>query len=406
MKHAILIVGLALVLGATVLLAGDAVAPVTPETSALVSFAKAINVGSPLLYPSSLAAGDLNHSGIPGLAVVSVNNSVPLVYALGKGDGRFGAWRQDRNVGYAPGFVLLADVDGDGNLDAITTDILAGDLNVTFGDGEGHLYGGKRLLVGGVQSTYIVAVADVNGDGVSDIVGTTNSGIFVILGKGSRKFAKAVTFGSGGQSPYGIAVGDLNHDGIPDLIVANYGTEQNGDYGNVAVLLGKGNGSFDPPVRYPIGKYEDPFWLALGDFNGNLGVAVTTQNSNAVHVLLGRGDGTLSPPRSFPAGLDPFDVVSADFNGDGIPDLAVTNYSNPKPCHVSVMLGNGDGTFQPPVQFRVGVSPAQLVVADFNHDGKPDIATINGGDSTISILLNATPFPTPSHAHRGRGFGL
>jgi hypothetical protein len=154
MKHAILIVGLALVLGATVLLAGDAVAPVTPQTSALVSFAKAINVGSPLLYPSSLAAGDLNHSGIPGLAVVSVNNSVPLVYALGKGDGRFGAWRQDRNVGYAPGFVLLADVDGDGNLDAITTDILAGDLNVTFGDGEGHLYGGKRLLLGGVQSTH------------------------------------------------------------------------------------------------------------------------------------------------------------------------------------------------------------------------------------------------------------
>ena len=399
MKHAILIVGLALVLGATVLLAGDAVAPVTPETSALVSFAKAINVGSPLLYPSSLAAGDLNHSGIPGLAVVSVNNSVPLVYALGKGDGRFGAWRQDRNVGYAPGFVLLADVDGDGNLDAITTDILAGDLNVTFGDGEGHLYGGKRLLVGGVQSTYIVAVADVNGDGVSDIVGTTNSGIFVILGKGSRRFAKAVTFGSGGQSPYGIAVGDLNHDGIPDLIVANYGTEQNGDYGNVAVLLGKGNGSFDPPVRYPIGKYEDPFWLALGDFNGNLGVAVTTQNSNAVHVLLGRGDGTLSPPRSFPAGLDPFDVVSADFNGDGIPDLAVTNYSNPKPCHVSVMLGNGDGTFQPPVEFRVGVSPWQLVVADFTRDGKPDIATINGGDSTITILLNTTPFPTPSHTH-------
>ena len=332
MKHAILIVGLALVLGATVLLAGDAVAPVTPQTSALVSFAKAINAGSPLLYPSSLAAGDLNHSGIPGLAVVSVNNSVPLVYALGKGDGRFGAWRQDRNVGYAPGFVLLADVDGDGNLDAITTDILAGDLNVTFGDGEGHLYGGKRLLVGGVQSTYIVAVADVNGDGVSDIVGTTNSGIFVILGKGSRRFAKAVTFGSGGQSPYGIAVGDLNHDGIPDLIVANYGTEQNGDYGNVAVLLGKGNGSFDPPVRYPIGKYEDPFWLALGDFNGNLGVAVTTQNSNAVHVLLGRGDGTLSPPRSFPAGLDPFDVVSADFNGDGIPDLVVTNIATQSPA--------------------------------------------------------------------------
>jgi len=70
----------------------------------------------------------------------------------------------------------------------------------------------------------------------------------VILGKGSRKFAKAVTFGSGGNQPYGIAVGDLNHDGIPDLVVANYGTEQNGDYGNVAVLLREGDGGFDPPA--------------------------------------------------------------------------------------------------------------------------------------------------------------
>jgi hypothetical protein len=374
-------------------LAGDASA----HEGSAVSFAKAITVISPLLYPSSLAAGDLNHSGIPGLAVVSADNNAPLVYALGKGNGRFRHWRQNDNVGYAPGFVLLADVEGAGNLDAITTDIGAGDLNVAFGDGKGHLYGGKRLLVDGAESTYIVAVADLNGDGIPDIVGTTDTGIFVILGEGSRKFGKAATFSSGGQQPYGIAVGDLNHDGIPDLVVANFGTEQNGDYGNVAVLLGKGNGTFYPPVRYPIGKYEDPFWLALGDFNGNLGVAVTTQN--ALHVLLGRGDGTLSPPRSFPAGPDPFDVVSADFNGDGIPDSAVTNYSNPKPCHVSVMLGNGDGTFQPSAQFRVGVSPWQLVVADFTGNGKPDIATINGGDSTISILLNTTQFPTqpPSH---------
>ena len=89
--------------------------------------------------------------------------------------------------------------------------------------------------------------------------------------------------------------------------------------------------------------------------------------------------------------------MAADFNGDGKLDLAVANYTNPKHCHVSVLLGNGDGTFQPPVQLRVGISPAQLVVADFNHDGKPDIATINGGSSTISILLNTTQFPAPSH---------
>jgi hypothetical protein len=253
------------------------------------------------------------------------------------------------------------------------------------------------LLVNGVNSTYVVAVADLNGDGVPDIVGTTDTGIFVILGKGSRKFAKAVTFSSGGQQPYAVAVGDLNHDGIPDLVVANYGTEQNGDYGNVAVLLGKGDGGFDPPVRYTIGKRKDPLWLVLGDFNGdgNLDVAVTTQNSNEVHILLGRGDGTLSPPRSFPAGPNPLSIATADFNGDGILDLAVADYSSP--AHVSVLLGNGDGTFQSPAKFSVR-GTVQLVVADFSHDGKPDIATIGTSNeqSYISVLLNTTKFPAPA----------
>jgi hypothetical protein len=401
MKRTILIGGLILAIGATVLLAGNAVAPLLLQASTSVSFAKAINLSSPLLYPSSLAAGDLNHSGIPGLAVVSADNSSPLMYALGKGDGRFRSWKPNGHVGYAPPFVLLADVDGDGNLDAITSDILAGDLNIAFGDGKGHPFGGKRLLVGGVQSTYIVAVADLNGDGIPDIVGTSNSGIFVVLGKGSRKFAKAINFGSGGQNPYGIAVGDLNHDGIPDLVVANSGTQQGGHYGNVAVLLGKGDGTFEKPVQYRAGKV--PYGLVLGDFNkdGNLDVAVASPDSpdvHTIHVLLGNGDGTFGAAKEYQSGLYPISVVSADFNGDGIPDLAVANYSNPKPCHASVLLGNGDGTFQSPVQIRVGVSPRQLVTADFNHDGKPDLATLTG-PSGITVLLNNTPFPTPSHPH-------
>jgi FG-GAP-like repeat len=296
--------------------------------------------------------------------------------------------------------VLLADVYGDGNLDAITTEEGGNEIDIAAGDGKGHLYGDQRLPVPGVNSTYTVAVADLNGDGIPDIVGTTNNGIFVILGKGSRKFAKAVTFDSGGQQPYGIAVGDLNHDGIPDLVVANNGTQQNGDYGNVAVLLGKGDGSFEKPVGYRAGK--DPYALVLADFNrdGNLDMAVVGPTllgpRNVVRILLGKGDGTFGPPKAYPSGLYPISIVTADFNGDGIPDLAVANYTNPSPCHVSVMLGNGDGSFQPPVKFRVGVSPEQLIVADFTHDGKPDIATINGGDSTISILLNTTRFPTPS----------
>ncbi len=247
-----------------------------------------------------------------------------------------------------------------------------------------------------MDSTYIVAVADLNGDGIPDIVGTTNNGIFVILGEGLRKFAKAVTFGSGGQQPYGIAVGDRNHDGILDLVVANNGADQPPYDYNVAVLLGKGDGTFDTPVSYHAGVR--PWQLVLGDFNGdgNLDLAVVPiSGNNKILVLMGKGDGTFSPAKAYKSGPGPSSVAAADFNGDGRLDLGVATCGEAPPCHVSVLLGNGDGSFQPPVKFRVGVTPEQLVVADFNHDGKPDIATINGGDSTISILLNTTKFPTP-----------
>lgn len=388
MKRAILIAGLTLIAGVTVLLAASPARNSAAGPPASVSFAKAITFASPVLYPSSLAAGDLNHDGVPDLAVISPENTTPLEYALGKGNGHFHARKQNNFVGYAPSFVLLADVDGDRNLDAITTDVSGDGVYLTFGDGRGHLYGGRQLLVGGVNSTYIVAVADLNGDGIPDIVGTTNDGIFAILGKGSRKFATALTFGSGGRQPYGIAVGDLNHDGIPDIVVANNGADQAPYDYNIAVLLGKGNGTFDAPVRYHAGAR--PWQLVLGDFNGdgNLDTAVVG-GTERVQVLLGNGDGSFSAPKSYQAGIAPHAIAVADVNGDGKLDLVVAS------SNVSVLLGNGDGTFQLPIQLPShGHHPTQLIVADFNRDGKPDVGTING-DSTISIFLNTTPFPAP-----------
>jgi hypothetical protein len=320
MKCIILIFSFALIVGATVLLAGDAFVPAATQASREVSFAKAITIESPLLYPYSMAAGDLVHGGIPGLAVVSEDNDVPLVYALGNGYGRFERWRQDDKAGYIAGFVLLADVDGDGNLDAITTDAGGGDLNVSFGDGKGHFNGGKRLLVDGAYGTYIATVADLNGDGIPDIVGTDSNGVFVILGKGSREFAKAVTFSSGGQNPNGIAFGDLRHNGVLDLVVANAFSSVG--YGNVAVLLGKGDGTFEKPVLYQAGMR--PWQLVLGSFskNGHLDVAVASPDSpyvNTIKVLPGKGDGTFGAARDYRSGLYPISIVSADFNGGRSP---------------------------------------------------------------------------------------
>ena len=303
----------------------------------------------------------------------------------------------------APWLLQFVDIDLDGNLDVVSTDGDEPVVAIAFGDGTGHFSTAPYLSSDCGFATRQAAVADLNGDGIPDIVATVlidGSGpgcIAIFLGQGGGQFAPAQEIDSGGINPFSIAVGDMNNDGIPDLVVVNTGNPEQGVYGSLAVLLGKGDGTFRQPIIYSSGIYE--FTDAIvGDFNrdGKLDVAVVANGVNGVIVYPGKGNGALSSPKVYPAGEVPWFVVTADFNGDGIPDLAVGNYTNPKPCYVSVILGNGDGSFQPPVHFRVGVSPLQLITADFNGDGKPDIATVNGGDSTISILLNTTPWPAKS----------
>src|ERR1700674_2562102 len=258
MKPILLIIGLGLLVGASILLAGDAVVPVAAQGSASVSFRRVVTSNGPVLYPTSLAAGDINGDGIPDLAVVG-NEDPFLAHGLGKGDGHFDHWGNSGGTGGAPFFVLLADVDGDGNLDAVTADAMQRVVAVAFGTGKGNFNRGVKLHTGVGFAVNQVAVADLNGDGIPDIVGTVrpignNPGsIFVSLGAGNRKFKKAIHFSSGGTAPRGIAVGDPNHDGVPDLVVANNGANQP-PYGyDVAVLLGKGDGTFGSPVRYYAG---------------------------------------------------------------------------------------------------------------------------------------------------------
>jgi hypothetical protein len=355
-----------------------------------VSF-KISTITSTLVYPASLAAGDLNGDGIPDLAVVGVNG--PLSYAMGRGDGTFGSW-QFGDSGSQSLYVTLADVKGNGKLDSIVVDgDNTGLLFIGFGNGDGGFNGEK--IIQAYDYPVRVAVADLNGDGVPDLVGIDGGSIldnvFVKLGKKPRGFGPFHYFSVGGCNPSSIVVGDLNHDNIPDLVVADTGCRNH--YGHLAVLLGKGDGTFQKPVTYEAG--EGPYSLALADFNGdgNLDLAVSTVSG--VEVLLGKGDGTFSAAKEYAKGLNSISIVAADFNGDGFIDLAVEN------SDVVVLLGNGDGTFQRPIKFHVSDSAGQLITADFNVDGKPDLATVNPYDGTVSILLNTTPFPTPrpSHSH-------
>jgi hypothetical protein len=188
-----------------------------------------------------------------------------------------------------------------------------------------------------------------------------------------------------GSSPLSIAVGDFNHDGILDLAVVSYCCGPTG----VSILLGRGDGTFEPSITYPAG--DQPFSVVAADFNhdGNLDLAVANSLSNYVSILLGNGDGTFRPGPQNPPLVQPAVFVAVgDFNADGIPDL-VTIEDNGY-CHcISVLLGNGDGTFQDAIVTQPSFVVQAIGIGDFNHDGKLDLATAGtfGFSSSVNILL-------------------
>jgi hypothetical protein len=298
-----------------------------------------------------------------------------------------------------------------------------GAASVLLGNGDGSFQPAVNYSSAGDWS-FSVAIQDLNGDGIPDLV-VSNGGaegfwdgtVSVLLGNGNGTFQPAVNYSSGGQVAASVAIGDLSGDGIPDLVVANYGNSW------VAVLLGNGDGTFQPAVTY---GSNGPSSVALGDLRGNgiLDVAVATgfnpgkRPRSSLGVLLGNGDGTLQTVVSYPAdgvglpsspavGSGINSLVIADVNGDGIPDAVAA-----EPCQslkhytdcvgnkdVSVLLGNGDGTLQAPVAYSSGGFLAWgIAVADVNGDGRPDLVVVNqyasegAYDGTVAVLLNETSY--------------
>jgi len=246
-----------------------------------------------------------------------------------------------------------------------------------------------------------VVIADFNGDRKLDIA-VANSGdpgiadagnVSILLGNGDGTFQPAKDI-IAGKNPCSIAVGDFNGDGHLDLVVANNGINVAGGWlpGTVSVLLGNGDGTFRTHVDYATGT--GPSSIAVGDFNGDnrLDLAVAAHPANVVSVLLGRGDGTFQPHVDYATGTGGGNgaVVVADFNRDNRADLAVAGRFGAGV--VGILQGNGDGTFQSPVGYDpAGLFGRSLAVGDFSRDGKLDLVVTyanfgNGTASGVTVL--------------------
>ena len=335
-----------------------------------------------------VVVGDFNGDGIPDLAAA---NSGLLTILLGNGDGTFAAAASSPVVSFDPSAIAVGDFNGDGIEDLAVANSLNNTVVILLGHGDGTFTAAASSPATGVEPAGL-AVGDFNGDGIADlaVVNGNNSGsgtLTILLGNGDGSFTAAPGSPAVGDDAYAIVAGDFNGDGKMDLAVTNLFDE------NLTILLGNGDGTFTAAASPAVTSYC--YNIASADFNGD-GVpdlVVGCKNEGLVTVLLGNGDGTFTAATASPGlGFGGSGLAVADFNEDGIPDVAVLDYSSSSGVHV--FLGNGDGTFvQSPVIPPAGYFPSVLVAADFNVDGRPDLA-VSGNSSTGSFVYLTEPTET------------
>jgi hypothetical protein len=228
-----------------------------------------------------------------------------------------------------------------------------------------------------------VAVGDVNGDGIPDIVAFNGTWLTVMLGKGGGLFRASKTTGVYWQFGNGFAAADLNGDGKADAVIS--GTLVVPEPFGMAVYLSSGDGAFESPVSYPAGSETMVGNPVIGDFNGDGIPDVMLGGTSGIWFYQGKGGGAFDAAVLTTALPGSTCIASADFNGDGNLDLAVCSSSG-----LSVLFGKGDGTFQSPLPVA-NTAGAQIIAADANGDGYPDIVVGNG-----SIYFNngKGDFPT------------
>jgi hypothetical protein len=334
----------------------------------------------------AVASDDFNIDGASDLAISDQGHNA-IVVRMSNFDGTFGApTSYPLGSGNTPNGLRAADVNGDGLMDVVAA-LQSGRVAILLNDWS-HIGTFDTPVVENLPTLGSatcanpteVTVGDLNDDGKQDLAFACYASDYVLVlynsGDGVTFAGYWIWFEADG--PISIGIGDLNQDAHNDLVVADWFSNQ------VAVMMNNKHGVFPTVVDYSVPG--TPNEIALGDFNedGNVDVAVSKVN-NGLSTLAGNGNGTLAPPVNIPTGHTTYWVYAGDMNGDGHLDLVSPENVTQK---LDVHLGNGDGTFTAPQQFDISGHPGSEALGDFDWDGRPDVSTLSDNGDITTFMNN------------------
>jgi hypothetical protein len=276
--------------------------------------------------------------------------------------------------------VQTGDIDGDGKIDLLTADGWRNLVRVYYGNGDGT-FGEHREFPTG-RGTFNYRLGDLDGDSDLDLVAplARQNAIAVLFNDGSGGLDERVVLATG-DGPFGAIDGDFNGDGIGDIAVSH------SHAASVSVFLSRGDGTFEERTDFPVGAAPRSVITADFDEDGDLDLVTSNASSRDLTIILNRGNGTFGPPTAFWMRLVPFDAVPVDINLDGHIDVAVANEENHT---ISIVLGRGDGTFLPPFQKdnNTGRGLRFVLVGDINLDGVVDLVGANRQSQDLTLHIN------------------
>lgn len=291
-------------------------------------------------------------------------------------------------IGSTPRSVAVGDFNSDLQKDLAVANFGTNDIRIFSGVGNGTFMF-KTTINTESSRPICVKVADFNNDGRDDLAtvnyGTNNIGIFLGYGNGTFDITVALSTNYD-SSPISMAAGDFNHDNATDIVVANSGTN------SIGIFFGYGNGSFGIQTIILLHMKSHPYFITLADFNDDseLDIVVVNRGSNTINIFLGHSNSAFST-QSYSTGNNslPYSVAIGDYNKDNKLDIVVANYGT---YELIILKGDGKGSFADQTTFFTERTfhPYSIVSADFNKDGRSDIAVVNYDTNYVRILLGST----------------